>query len=40
MIGAAPNREVRMARPIAFAVVSFVLTGLMLLGHFRIAGLL
>lgn len=38
MIGDA--REAAMARPITFAVVSFVLTSLLLLGHFRIAGLL
>jgi len=40
MIGDSPVREVPMVRPIAFAVVSFVLTSLMLLGQFRIAGLL
>lgn len=29
-----------MVRPIAFAITSFVLTSLMLLGHFKAAGLL
>jgi len=29
-----------MARPVAFAITSFALTSMMLLAHFRIAGLI